>query len=288
MEFIQTQRTVILITLSCTLKCRLCGALSPYVINYHPKFETLKCDMDAFFCIVDKTGIIDISGGEPFLCGLDDHFTLGEVLDYLCKKYIDKFEKIRIFSNGTLLPSNRLCEVFRKIASMKPLYILFDDYGHPLAQIKEIANKLDKYNIEYSVRDYANNIYCNGWIDVRDTSLKHTKEAAKELYENCAISKHLGSYQTLINGVMSCCCSTSTNRYLYSELDKDSEDIIDLYGNVEQMRKKLVDILTLNQSFSSCAYCAGGYSSKAERFTPAEQTTREEIEEWRKNHKTRI
>jgi hypothetical protein len=242
----------------------------------------LKSDIDSFFRIVDKTITIEISGGEPFICTTKKNFSLGQVLDYICHKYPTRFDKIRIFTNGTIPPNDDICEVFQRIN--KPLHILIDDYGILPEKLLETVEKLKSIGLSHSIRDYKNDLHCEGWIDFINVSLKHDKTAANEVFNKCAVSKHLGAYNSIIDGMLAVCCPIPVNRYLHGEIEKDHVDVIDLHGDKEKMRKKLASIIDAKQPFDSCSYCSGGYSKDSERFIPAQQATENEISEYREMH----
>lgn len=281
----QTQRVSIIVTKTCTLECRLCGALAPYVNNYNPTGEYLKGEIDAFFNIVRKTGIVDISGGEPFLCGGNSNFSLGEVLPHLCDLYAGRFERIRIFTNGTVVPGDALCDVFRYVAKRAPFDIVIDDYGKNSPKVEAVAGKLRRHEIDFTIRDYAKDIHCDGWVDLRDISRKHDLRGARELFLKCAIPQKLGCCLELLHGIMTP-CSVVAARYLCGQIDAGSDDVVDLSMEPAKAKEKLQNILSA-EHFDSCRYCDGGMAADSRRFVPAEQAAREEIAQWRKTHPMR-
>lgn len=53
------------ITLKCNLRCKLCGANSPYYASpYHPSIDDLFDQLDALFRLVSYIDKFDIGGGE--------------------------------------------------------------------------------------------------------------------------------------------------------------------------------------------------------------------------------
>lgn len=285
-EKLQTQRVSIIVTKRCTLKCKLCGALAPYIESYHPTIDFLKSEVDAFFRIVDQTGIIDISGGEPLMRGLENDFALGEILLYLTDHYSDKFERVRIFTNGTIIPSDKLCEVFKKVSDKKPFSLTIDDYGKHSPNVDQIAKKLSLYGIDYNARDYINDIHCGGWVDLRDISITNNEATAKELFVNCAIPQKLGCCLEILDGIISP-CSVAAARYICGKAGKDDNDIVDLFEDPAKAKEKLNTILTA-ECFTSCFSCNGGMSDDSQRFIPAEQATSTEIDELRSKYCMRL
>lgn len=287
LQKLQTQRVSFIVSKRCTLKCKLCGALSPYIKSYHPTADFLRSEVDAFFRIVDHTGIIDISGGEPLMRGTDADFALGEILLYLSEYYFNKFERLRIFTNGTIVPSDELCDVFKKVSYKKPFNITIDDYGEHSPNVDKIADKLFVYGIDYTVRDYINDIHCGGWVDLLDISLSHDEAIAKELFSKCAIPQKLGCCLEVLDGIISP-CSVAAARYICGKAEKDDNDIIDLFEeDPVKAQKKLIKVMT-SECFASCFSCNGGMSDDSQRFIPAEQATTEDVKELQSKYSMRL
>lgn len=285
-QLLQTQRVSLIVSKRCTLKCKLCGALAPYIKEYNPTVDFLKAELDAFFGISNKTGIIDISGGEPLLRGTANDFALGEILLYITEHYSGNFERLRIFTNGTVVPSDALCDVFSKVSLNNNFSITIDDYGEHSHNVNAVADKLKAYKIDYTIRDYINDIHCGGWVDLRDITLKHDELSARQMFNNCAIPQKLGCCLELLDGIMSP-CSVAATRYLCGDAQKSDAEIIDLFADPVEMQIKLKKILSA-EYFPSCLCCSGGMTDDSERFIPAEQATKADIENWKKEHRMRF
>ena len=88
------ERTELTITHRCTLKCKLCGAYSPYYSpTPHWRGEELQSYVDKYFEVVDSVEKMTISGGEPFL-----HPDLPELVKYL-NKYKDALHLLGLFAD---------------------------------------------------------------------------------------------------------------------------------------------------------------------------------------------
>ena len=283
MKSINIQHVAYVMTLNCTLKCKRCSMLSPYLKEaYNPSFEALKRNTEALLQIVDKVEFINITGGEPLLRSADS--TLVNTLDYLSGLPVEKLEKIRIYTSGTIVPNDALCEDIARISEKKTFWFEIDDYGNHSVKLGDLINKLKSYKIKYNVRDYSKDLYFGGWVDFRHTDeKKRDVKSAKELFEKCACGDISGI--GFINGVIVACPATYV-RYMCGEIDKDHAEVIDLFGDREQMREKWYR-LSNAVVFESCIYCPGGISNDSERFMPAEQVTKEEIEEYRRIRKMR-
>jgi len=97
------------ITTCCTFNCRNCNMYMPY---YKEKviysLEALKSNIDLLFEYIDYVFKYQILGGEPLL-----NKSLPDFLFYLKDVYGDKIGRIRIITNGSVLPSDRLLEALK-------------------------------------------------------------------------------------------------------------------------------------------------------------------------------
>lgn len=286
-HMLQAQRVSLIVTKKCTLKCKLCGALAPYIEHYHPPIAYLKAEIDSFFNVVERVNIIDISGGEPMLRTSLSDFVLGEILLYITDCYNERFKHLRIFTNGTIVPSKEICDVFRTVSSRTSFSITIDNYGKHSPNTQKIAACLEATKVKYDIRDYSEDIHCGGWVDLRDISLKYPEiEDAKRLFSKCAIPQKLGCCLELMDGIISP-CSVAAARYLCGKAEKSDTDIVDLFADREEVYAKLKYLLNA-EYFPSCHYCVGGLSDDSERVVPAEQATYEDILEWKQRYDMRM
>lgn len=96
-HILKCDRTELTITHRCTLKCKLCGAYSPYYLpTPHWTFDKLKIYIDSYFNIVDYVEKFTISGGEPLL-----HPELSQIIEYM-HKFSNQFNILEIITNGTI------------------------------------------------------------------------------------------------------------------------------------------------------------------------------------------
>ena len=159
------ERTELTITHRCTLKCKLCGAYSPYYSNPKPHWSLsqLKLYTDKYFEIVDYVEKMTISGGEPLL-----HPDLGKLVEYLCT-YGDRIGLLEFITNGTMIPKTDVIYAMQKFGKVK---VIIDNYGPELStEVPQIEKILDNYGIYYETRKYyGNNAYYDGWIDMSNVS----------------------------------------------------------------------------------------------------------------------
>ena|GEM_PF-7012665 len=268
------------LTLKCTLRCKLCSTLVPYLTKgYHPPLESLKFDIDNLFKIVDTVQYINITGGEPLLRGGVHDIALFSILEYLGAISSHRLEVVRIYTSATIVPTDDLCKAFQEISAKKTFWLEIDDYGHSSTKMQEVTAKLDHYSIKYKVRDYvgdSDTLYYNGWVDLHTSPdpIHHAKHA-KTLFDQCACGSGGRNSIGFFDGVMLACPATSV-RYMCGEIDKTHGEVIDCRGDIDLMRKKW---LTLNTSpyYESCHYCKDGVCAESKRFAPAVQAIQDDV-----------
>lgn len=259
------ERTELTITHRCTLKCKLCGAYSPYYSNPKPHWSLsqLKLYTDKYFEIVDYVEKMTISGGEPLL-----HPDLGKLVEYLCT-YGDRIGLLEFITNGTMIPKTDVIYAMQKFGKVK---VIIDNYGPELStEVPQIEKILDNYGIYYETRKYyGNNAYYDGWIDMSNVS-KRTRDDAEtnEIYNNCIFSKKFQRY-LLVEGKLYL-CATARRCDLLNLLTEDNDyiNLLDDDLSLEQKKRKIESFFD-RKHFEACMYC-DGFNDKYQRHTPAEQ-----------------
>ncbi|MDR0920465.1 MAG: 4Fe-4S cluster-binding domain-containing protein, partial [Oscillospiraceae bacterium] len=255
--------------MNCNLKCKLCAERSPYRKNSHtPTLGELTWQIDELFALVDNIEKFDITGGEPFLCKC-----LPEFISYLYNNYRNKITQVRLSTNGTILPSAEFIESAKLWKDN--FFVIVDNY--PVSKkCNEIINLLTENNISHTLRDYSENIHCNGWVDYGDLSLKHTKEEARELYNRCMVPK-LGFFTCMVEGNIYPCAkarhlaeNSSTALTPYVTMSPYDFDLTET-GKRERLKsilgEELIDV---------CRYC-NGLCEDSKRYIPAEQLNSKEL-----------
>ena len=103
------RRLAIIVTLKCTLNCKLCcNCVTMY--NNPPIIDKslIMQDMKAAFQIYDRIEWFQFVGGELFL-----HPNMDEILEEIFK-YTEQFDRIVLMTNGTILPSVKTIQVMEK------------------------------------------------------------------------------------------------------------------------------------------------------------------------------
>jgi organic radical activating enzyme len=173
------------VTERCTLKCRYCKVLTPYIDKPEDiALPEIKSDVDLFFAAFDYVCDFELFGGEPFL-----HPRLDEVIAYICENYREKFGMLKILTNGTISPSDRVMSAVKKYG----VRLSISDYTETLAHLKPnldaLLESVKRNGIDYELRKRV-----KWWIDYGREYIDRsgaTDEEISELFDACNIKCRL-------------------------------------------------------------------------------------------------
>lgn len=266
MEKIKMSNVSLVITLRCSLKCKLCTAFAPYYETPpHYSFETIKNSIDKYFEIVEYVDKFTINGGEVLL-----HKNFDDIVEYLYK-YIDHIGMLEFLTNGTLVPSSKTLQILAKTPKVD---IMINNYGDNISKkVPEIVGLLEEYGIKYRLREQnEKERYCGGWVDITDLSKKNrTVEQTNELFANCVYPGAFRCFaifgdKAYICGVYLRCKETGI---IADNVNEYVDFSIDSSLTCEERKKKILNFFD-KPHFSSCEFC-NGFCPQSERFMPAEQ-----------------
>jgi hypothetical protein len=225
-------------------------------INY--KCESLKKDIDGFFEIFDRCNHFDIEGGEPLL-----HPDVAEVVRHALL-YKDRFTKIVLLTNGTLIPKTELLELCRN----EPVFFIIDDYGEKLSVKKtQMIKLLEEYKIDYRVDTYhGENQYYDGWVDFGDYSFKnYTDDELILKFNKCRTGKNLPYIKD--GKIFPCVVQASGIRHIPLLPDEyiDLRDAAKTLGEKKEMASGF-----FKKPLMHCKYCQG-FIVDSPRIKAAEQ-----------------
>jgi len=243
--------TCIVITTHCTLNCKYCLNLSPYIKNKsHRDFEELKKDMDIFFSCVDRVKYFSLTGGEPML-----HPKYKELIEYVNKNYRHKIWEFGTVANGTMVPSD---EVLMTLKNCK-VELVCNDYAKSVASSsKEIFEQLVQKCSEFGLNYKAFAITRFGkFFPPKNDYTKHSEEQLNGKFNKC---KNYYSGHEIKNGKLySCCYSGFANTA--NVVNATESDYYDLNTQNNYPRKReLVEFkLDYNEKgyVEFCKYCNG-------------------------------
>ena len=251
------------ITTVCTLACKLCIAKIPYYKSHeHVDLVYVKKDIEKLFEVYDYVENLDISGGEPLLYPNLDKVLL-ETL-----KYKNKWGKVRIITNGTMVPNN---EVINIMKFNKEIELILDDYGDLSVEKKEILNLAENNDIQIRYKRYnGDNQFCGGFVDLgKFYDRNYTDKDLKDIYDKC----HNAHYMCLAlkkGKLYQCIHSLAACELGYCTFDNTLEcDLYDDNLTIEEKRNILSKYGT--RPVNACKLCNGFDSKFGKRFPAAEQ-----------------
>lgn len=268
---LEIERTSLLLCLDCNLRCRdCCLRVKTYQYGYRPDLTFIQAEVAQLFHIVDRINYFSVEGGEPLLCKF-----LPEVLDLL-SVYIDRIGvEVPLITNGTLLPSAKLIAALKRLGNKA--HVIIDNYGAELSvQVPEVVTLLKQHDIRYSIKDYTDNLYYGGWVDLYGAfDKKRTREESKLLFSKCAWAQKLQGVGEVIGGLLVFCPPSR----LYRERGIDTNDgWLDMFDDSTTLEEKreIVRGWYEKDCFTACMYC-NGIHDESERIPPAVQLTPDEL-----------
>lgn len=145
----------IIITEYCTLKCKKCSALNPYIKNkIHYSLDEIDKMLEIYFKTIDEVSILGLLGGDAMV-----HPQFNDILQFVGETYYDKrVHHIEVYSNAVIIPNRLSLDLMKKYN----VIYRFTDYGsasNGKQKPLEIVNILKKNGINY---DHAK---FNMWSD---------------------------------------------------------------------------------------------------------------------------
>ncbi len=270
----ERERISLVVLMSCNLKCKNCVEQAPYYERkYHPTLDFLKAEIDRLFQIADTIRFFSIEGGEALL--RDD---FGEILGYLDKYKEQIGVEIPIVTNGTIVPDRATIDAAKALGE-KARFIV-DDYGPISSRVEEIAAVLGEDHIRYTVRNYDDECYCGGWVDLYgDYGRKWDRAGAEDLHSRCAWVQKLKGVMEIIGGRIYFCPPSRV--YYERGLAAAEDEVIRFMDLPVETAREQIRALFQKRSLSACRYCNGIHDGSV-RYKPAVQMTDEELaKSWR-------
>lgn len=266
-NIVETNVIGLYITSKCTLNCELCASGIPYYKDaHHMDKEKVLQSFERLFHLYDKVGHADLLGGEPLM-----HPDIEEITEALFD-YREFIPEFRIITNGTIVPSDKLCESIHKVMSGGTRFlVLLDNYGKCSVNIDKAKEKLDYYKIPVRVDKYygdMNDQYSGGWVKYGDYTPNHKSESEiLEQWKNC-ICRNLNYHEVWEGKIYPCAYS-----YAISALGHDvmnDGEVVDLFdSSTDEERRNILKRFNLRPN-GACSYCYS-LSETAKRYPAAIQ-----------------
>lgn len=267
MSKIEAQIFDFFITQRCTMNCKLCAAAVPYVKNpVHTPKEVAFRELKEFFNVWDYAHRLEFIGGEPLM-----HPEITDIVKEALK-YSDKFAKMRITTNATIVPSDELCDIASHCG--KEFDFIVDDYGENSRNLEPLIRKLESYGIPYRVDVYhGKEQRFGGWIFFGDHTLINDDDGAAKAYESCICPKN--QFVCTNKGKAFSCVYAMGMNWVngFHENDGSYIDLFDDSVSIEEKRKIAANFC--KQPITACKYCHGFDSENSQRYPgPPEQMPR--------------
>ncbi len=252
------------VTHKCNLNCKGCLAFVPLCKNpSHYDVRSFIESIDLLFKQVDFVGFFEMSGGETLL-----YPDIVELLVHIGENYRDRIAKTYITTNGTIVPSDKLCEVIKKYHYQFNI----DDYSASidprLNKMDEIVRKLVSMGIDYHINKVEK------WIDfaVEETdNSAFTEEDLVNYYVACQ-----QEWPEIWEGrLYQCAYSTYATRA--GIMPSCEDEAIDLAACTREDRMMLLEF---SKGYSEkgyvelCKRCAGFWGINNHYIEPAQQIKR--------------
>lgn len=236
------------ITEFCSLKCRNCSALNPYIKdkkNYSKK--EIKYILDLYFKWVDNVCILGLLGGDAMI-----HPQFNEILELVGETYYKnkKVNNLEVYSNAVITPNEYSIKLFQKFN----VIYRFTDYGeytNGKQKCREIVDLLEKYNIRYDWAKFKHWADC-GYPQESNGLIGHKELEA--FYNACDRRSCQGLLGTKL---FYCGMAIGADRTQYCKAEEG--DYFDLNGNVNK-RELMEFMLGFNERgyIEYCKKCNGG------------------------------
>lgn len=229
----------------CNLRCKGCIVGMPYQnSNYILSLEDNLLSIGNLFWYADEISNIILTGGEVMLNQQDLKF----VIDFLYKKYSDRFHSCSILTNGTILPNPEQLHLCRKYNIKIEISNYIDKIGNK-SKLKELTNMLKKWGINYHIESNFSRYEDEElWYDMGDGKARYqSNEALQQIFSQCRITC-VGLCNSMLYN-----CSALLGAILNRNYSASSQD----YFNIKEMPESDDDYLRF---IKYClGYCDDGY-----------------------------
>lgn len=257
-------RTDLSITEYCNLRCKNCNMLMPYF--KHPKhrdLEVLKADLNAYFQWVDQVQLFNLLGGEPFL-----YPYVFELTQYLCENYRNRIHQVVFFSNGTVIPSQKLLNLMRQY----DIEVQVSDYRKGLPHLSEKIDRFETVLRENGIR-YRHGVD-EQWISFGFPDYQRPEDWSGDpvqFFDEC-YAPFRGLYQKKL---YYCHLEASAQAAgLFTPNHHDYFDLSDFDASRKMQLAKFDLGYTETGDISYCKHCKGCFSVNQEIIPVAEQVER--------------
>lgn len=228
----------LVVTNCCTLRCKGCSELIPYVTNKeHFDIQDVKKDISRINELVDYISVLEIMGGEPLL-----YPDLPELIDYISS--LSNIYMIMIDTNGTVFPRKETLEAI----SRNHVIVHITDYGDVSTQKDTLLNACRKKEI------YCTMYQVDKWDDFGELK-EYTSIEDNAKFESCfAVNDCSNVYQGRWH-----ICPRDTKLADLGFTSLCEGEFIDLHSEIPvgKKRQKMHELLNRKEAIAACRFCQG-------------------------------
>jgi len=246
---------------NCNLNCKHCFIQTYRGVRKTINFDLLKKNIQNFFNKIDYT--------YTFIGGIGDGFAyrdLGDMIDFLNQNYKDRYEKIDIVTNGTIIPNEKLLNALKT----PKVHVIVDDYRENVElarkNFQKVISLLEQNKIFFDIlkRSY----FDKAGLLVKDKNTLDSEENLILQHDNCichAKGFPYFGYKDGKNYIYSCCFST-INSYL-NLIEEMPNDYIDLVASPTDILEFILGYSD-NGYLNTCKYCVGIFEGEMTEKIP--------------------
>lgn len=239
------------ITTKCSLRCRECSALIPYVqFPKHYDVDELLGDLAKVLDCLGHVRAVNFYGGEPML-----HPQLAQMIRAL--KFEARFDHLSIITNGTIVPNEDLLQAMGE----EPRFMVrISDYGTISGKVQTLVELFEQHRIPYEVTNYAY------WE--KGTKIEWCNETQAQLtkkFKHC-----LGCSILYVHNRKGYLCNVASAGCNIGVFPASTSNYIDL-ADAEALPDRLKDFITRpnrGEYFDACKYCSGTHGIHSEEKVP--------------------
>ena len=237
-NYLKVNTLDLVLTEKCSLKCKECSNLMQYYSKpIDEDFDELTSSLDILMNTVDYVYEVRLIGGEPMIYKKID-LIIKQLLKY------KNFEKINIYTNGTIVLSEEKMKVFQN----EKIMFEISNYGKISRNVSRLESTLSKMNIPFITHKVTT------WQDcAKMKPFNRTEQLNKEIFGNCCENQGL----TMLHGKLYL-CPFSAHATNLKGIPYAAGDIVDVkIKNKNELREKIHKLYFEKEVLEACKSCNG-------------------------------
>lgn len=235
---VRWEKVDVIITNYCTLRCKDCCTLTPYVSLEHRRhlpLDELERDLKSLNETVDSVVNLDIIGGEPLL-----YPHLSELIYFV--HGLSNFYQIMVDTNGTIVPERKVIKALIECG----VIVHITDYGEVSNKKEKVIEELERNDVLVACR--ASNLFA--WYDFGEI---FDRGNGDKQWNNC----HAKDCPTVYDGKFHIC--TRDLRYIERNLYiPNEEEHVELRNSdLSRRREVMKNLYKRDLPITGCRFCGG-------------------------------